>query len=36
VRWLWLAIVIYSWVGPVIFKRMLDKELQQLRLDPNF
>jgi tetratricopeptide (TPR) repeat protein len=32
----WLAIVAYTWIGPMIFKRMLTKELATIRLRPDF
>ena len=36
VSYVWLAIVAYSWIGPVLFDRMLRRELEQIRLDPNY
>ena len=32
----WLAIVAYTWVGPGLFRRSLDKELQGVRLGSRF
>jgi Flp pilus assembly protein TadD len=32
----WLALVAYSWVGPSLFKRMLQRELEGVRLHENF
>ncbi|MBL8300730.1 MAG: tetratricopeptide repeat protein [Rhodanobacteraceae bacterium] len=32
----WLAFCVYSWVAPTIFQRMLRKELEQVRLRPDF
>ncbi|MCG2592168.1 tetratricopeptide repeat protein [Ramlibacter sp. XY19] len=32
----WLAIVAYSWIGPGLFRRSLDKELQGVKLGPRF
>lgn len=32
----WLAIVIYTWVGPALFQRALDKELAQVKLSDDF
>jgi Flp pilus assembly protein TadD len=32
----WLGIVIYTWVGPALFKKSLDKELRPVALDDKF
>ncbi len=32
----WYAAVIYTWVGPGLFQRMLDKELAKVALKPEF
>jgi tetratricopeptide (TPR) repeat protein len=36
VSWLWIGVVIYSWIGPAIFMRMVARELTQVRLRPGF
>jgi tetratricopeptide (TPR) repeat protein len=36
VTWIWLAIVVYTWVGPAVFNQMLKRELEQIRLDPKY
>jgi hypothetical protein len=36
VNWAWLAVVIYTWVGPVFFQRMLSKELEKVKLEKTF
>jgi hypothetical protein len=32
----WLGVCVYSWVGPGLFQRMLQKELAQVRLGEEF
>jgi hypothetical protein len=32
----WLGICAYSWFAPVIYRRMLEKELAQVSLRPDF
>lgn len=32
----WLGVVAYTWVGPAMFKRSLEKELSTVRLHPDF
>ena len=36
VRYAWLAIVAYTWVSPGIFKRMLEKDLEEVRLRDDY
>lgn len=36
VQWVWLALVVYSWVAPGLFQRMLRKELTEVRLKAGF
>lgn len=36
VRTAWLAFVAYSWVGPVIFQKLLERELRGVRLDEDY
>jgi Flp pilus assembly protein TadD len=36
VQYVWLAIVAYSWFGVAIFTRMLTRELETVRLRPDF
>jgi hypothetical protein len=36
VSFVWVGICVYSWVAPGVFRRMLDKELETVRLDPDF
>jgi tetratricopeptide (TPR) repeat protein len=33
---LWIAFAVYSWVGPALFRRMLQKEMKQVTLRPDF
>jgi len=33
---LWLLLVIYSWVGPPYFKKILNKEISKVKLSPDF
>jgi len=35
-RYTWLGIVIYSWVGPAWFRAKLEEELKSVRLKPGF
>ncbi|WP_261694238.1 tetratricopeptide repeat protein [Tahibacter amnicola] len=35
-NYVWLAFVIYTWVAPAQFQRMLRKELEQVKLKPDF
>jgi len=35
-QWVWMAIVAYTWFAPAIFRRMLQKELSEVRLKPGF
>jgi len=32
----WLGICAYSWFAPVVYRRMLEKELQQVSLRADF
>jgi|GEM_PF-2365106 len=32
----WITVVLYSWVSPLLFRRMLAKELESVRLSPRF
>jgi Flp pilus assembly protein TadD len=32
----WLAIVVYTWVGPALFRKSLEKELKPVALDAKF
>jgi tetratricopeptide (TPR) repeat protein len=32
----WIAFVAYSWIGPAVFARMLKRELEKIRLDPEY
>ncbi len=32
----WLATCAYTWFAPVLFRRMIDRELKTVRLDPDF
>jgi tetratricopeptide (TPR) repeat protein len=34
--WAWLGFCAYTWSAPVLFRRMLDKELKQVQLRPDF
>lgn len=36
IEWLWLGLVAYSFAGPQIFKRSLDKELARVELSKDF
>ena len=36
VSYAWLAFCVYTWVAPTIFQRMLRKELEQVKLRPDF
>lgn len=36
IQLVWLALVVYSWVGPALFQRMVRQELETVRLDPRF
>jgi hypothetical protein len=33
VQWAWLALVAYSFIGPTLFRRSLQRELQQVDLE---
>jgi hypothetical protein len=33
---LWLGVCVYTWVAPGIFRKMLEKELRQVRLRDDF
>ena len=35
-QWAWLALVAYTWVGPVLFHRALKRELETVRLRKGF
>jgi hypothetical protein len=32
----WLGFCLYTWIGPAIFQRQLRKELEKIRLQPDF
>ena len=32
----WIGFCLYTWVGPAIFEKQLQKELEKVRLQPNF
>ena len=36
VRTVWLAFVAYTWIGPVVFRRMLERELRDVELDDEY
>jgi lipopolysaccharide export LptBFGC system permease protein LptF len=36
VQWAWLAIVIYTFVGPTVFMKSLKKELSEVKLSREF
>jgi Flp pilus assembly protein TadD len=36
IEYTWLAICVYSWVGPVLFQRAVARELETVELDKNF
>jgi tetratricopeptide (TPR) repeat protein len=36
VSWVWIAFAAYTWIGPALFNRSLEKELQAVRLRPDF
>jgi Tfp pilus assembly protein PilF len=36
VNYAWLGFCVYSWVAPTLFQRMLNKELDQVKLRPDF
>ena len=36
ISYVWLAIVAYSWVAPMIFNRMLQRELDEIEIDPDY
>lgn len=36
VTYAWLAFCVYTWVAPTVFQRMLRKELEQVKLKPDF
>ena len=36
IEYAWLGVCAFTWFGPVIFKRMVDKELGRVELDPDF
>lgn len=36
VQALWLGVVLYSWTAPVAFRRMIEKELREVELRPDF
>ena len=33
---IWLAFVVYTWVGPTVFHKSIKKELETVKLNPNF
>jgi tetratricopeptide (TPR) repeat protein len=35
-NYVWMAIVVYSWIGPAVFARMLKRELEKIHLDPEY
>lgn len=35
-QWVWLGICVYTWVAPLAFRRLLTKELRQVRLRPDY
>ncbi|HEY0194072.1 MAG TPA: tetratricopeptide repeat protein [Kofleriaceae bacterium] len=36
ISWAWLAFCAYTWIAPALFRRMLEKSLGTVTLDPNF
>ena len=34
--WLWLAFVVYTWIGPIVFQRALQRELATITIKPDF
>lgn len=36
ISYVWLAIIAYSWIAPMIFDRMLRREIDELELDPDY
>ena len=36
VQYAWLGIVAYSWFAPALFNRMIKRELESVRLRPDF
>jgi transitional endoplasmic reticulum ATPase len=36
VSYTWLGLCVYSWVAPSVFRKMLERELATVRLDPRF
>lgn len=32
----WLALAVYRWIGPVVFQRMLKREMGEVVLRPDF
>jgi hypothetical protein len=32
----WICLALYSWFGPALFRRLVAKELGQVRLDEGF
>lgn len=35
-NYLWLAIVAYTWIGPVVFRRMLQREVGELQISKDY
>jgi Tfp pilus assembly protein PilF len=35
-QWAWLGVCAYTWVAPLVFRRLLAKELGQVRLRPDY
>jgi hypothetical protein len=35
-EWGWLAFCAYTWIAPGLFKRMLERDLGSVVLDPDF
>ena len=36
IQWTWLALCVYTWVGPALFTRAVKKELAEVRLADTF
>jgi predicted Zn-dependent protease len=36
IRYLWLGLVAYTWVAPVVFRRMLEKEIARIQLHDDY
>lgn len=36
IRYVWLGLVAYTWIGPAVWSRMLEKDLAKVRLDDDY